>query len=226
VTKTIAIVGAGMNMGYSLARQFGTNGYNVGLIARNQENLVKLTSALKEVGVTSVEAIEADVTDLAELDRALDSIEAKFGSIDVLEYSPALGFPGYKAIGDVTPEIAEYAFKLLTRGAIAAVNKVLPGMVSRGEGTLLFTLGGAALNPIPFLANVGIASAGLRNYLANLSGHLAAKGVTVGSVIAGGIMKRGSEVDPDKLADILFGIHKSRESAEKIVLGPPPPVKV
>ncbi|MGK9264215.1 SDR family NAD(P)-dependent oxidoreductase [Sinorhizobium meliloti] len=226
MTKTIVIVGAGMNIGYSLAQQFGQNGYNVGLIARSEENLTKLASALAGAGAPSVKTVKADVTNLAELESALDSMKAEFGSIDVLEYSPALGFQGYKAIGEVTPEIAEYAFRLLTLGAIAAVNKVLPDMVNRGEGTLLFTLGGAAANPIPFLANVGIASSGLRNYLANLSGHLAGKGVTVGSVIVGGVMKRGTEVDPDKLAELLYGFHTSRESGEKIVLGPPPPGKV
>jgi NADP-dependent 3-hydroxy acid dehydrogenase YdfG len=223
MAKTIVIVGAGATSGFSIAREFGSQGFNVGLIARKQENLDKLVIDLASVGVKSVRTRLADVTKASELNDALDGLRAEFGSIDVLEYSPALGFQNYRATADVTAENARYSFDVLVGGAITAVHNVLPDMFARKEGALLFTSGASALNPIPFLANVGIATAGLRNYLSNLNGAVAAKGIYVGTIYVGGVMKRGTEVDPDKIAAKFLEMYTKRDKSEEIVLGPPPP---
>ncbi|CAH2905019.1 MAG: unnamed protein product [uncultured Paraburkholderia sp.] len=70
---------------------------------------------------------------------------------------------------------------------------------------------------------MGIATAGLRNYLSNLNAAVAAKGIYVGTIYVGGVMKRGTEVDPDKIAAKFFEMYTKRDRSEEIVLGPPPP---
>ena len=223
MSKTIVIVGAGETIGLSLAREFGGKGFNVGLIARSDDHLAGLVKTLGTTGVKSVKTRVADVTHADALNRALDELRMEFGSIDVLEYSPALGFQNYKPVHDVTTEVARYAFDVLVGGAVTAVRNVLPHMQARKDGALLFTSGAAALSPIPFLANVGIATAGLRNYLSNLRAALAPEGIYVGCVFVGGVMKRGTAVDPDKIAAKFFEMYTKRESGEEVVLGPPPP---
>ncbi|MDR3512733.1 MAG: SDR family NAD(P)-dependent oxidoreductase [Caulobacteraceae bacterium] len=224
MTKTIVVVGAGKTIGLSVAREFGRHGFNVGLIARSADNLRDLREALAtDVVGARVETCLADVTKANELNIALDWMREQFGSIDVLEYSPAIGFQNYKPALDIDTEGARYAFDLLVGGAVTAVRNVLPEMLERKDGALLFTSGGAALNPIPFLANVGLVSAGLRNYLTNLHNALAPQGVYVGAIYVGGVMKRGSEVDPDKIAAKFFEMYSKRDKAEDVVIGPPPP---
>jgi short-subunit dehydrogenase len=223
MAKTIVIVGAGKLIGLSVAREFGRKGFNVGLIARNEQNLTELVEELEIGDGAMVRARTADVADTQALNSALDWMRSEFGAIDVLEYSPAIGFPNYKPVLDVDTQGARYAFDLLVGGAVTAVTNVLPEMLARKDGALLFTSGGAALNPIPFLANVGLATAGLRNYLTNLHNALAPQGVYVGAIYVGGVMKRGTEVDPDKIAAKFFGMYSRRDKAEDVVIGPPPP---
>lgn len=223
MSKSIVIVGAGGTMGFSIARQFGKQGFNVGLIARKQSNLDKLVADLAADGVKSVRTKTADVTDHNELKTAIDGLRSEFGSIDVLEYSPALGPQNYKPALDVTPENALQAVQLLVVGAINAIRSVVPEMTARKDGALLFIAGGSALRSIPPLANIGIATAGLRNYLTNLTGALAPQGVYVGAIYVGGMIKRGTEVDPDKIAEKLYDMYTKRDRNEEIVLGPPPP---
>jgi NAD(P)-dependent dehydrogenase (short-subunit alcohol dehydrogenase family) len=223
MAKSIVIVGAGGTMGFSIARQFGKQGFNVGLVARKQANLDKLVADLAADGVKSVKTQLADVTKHDELKAAVAALRREFGSIDVLEYSPALGPQNYKPALDVTPEIALQAIQLLVIGALNAIHSVLPEMTSRKQGALLFTAGASALRSIPPLANVGVATAGLRNYLTNLSGALAPQGEYVGAVYVGGIIKRGTEVDPDKIAEKLYDMYTKRDKHEEVVLGPPPP---
>lgn len=43
---TIAIIGAGRNLGEALARRFGREGFSVALISRNQERLDALAADL------------------------------------------------------------------------------------------------------------------------------------------------------------------------------------
>lgn len=84
---TIAIVGAGPGMGLAIARTFGGRGFDVALISRTKEKLQTLVDQLGQQGITA-EAFPADVLERDSLASALDAVKARFGSIDVLEYSP------------------------------------------------------------------------------------------------------------------------------------------
>ena len=49
--KTIAIVGAGEGLGFSLAQKFGANGFQVALVARNKTKLDAMVERLKNEGI-------------------------------------------------------------------------------------------------------------------------------------------------------------------------------
>lgn len=223
MAKTIAILGAGGTMGLAIATKFGKEGFNVGLVARSQENLDKLKADLAEAGVTAVATATADITDEAQTRAALDAIKSTFGSIDVVEYSPAYGPQNYRGALDTTYENTRAAFDLVVGGAIKTANIVVPEMIDAGDGALLFIAGGSALMPIPPLANVGIAHSGLRNYVTNLHGALKPKGVYVGAIYVAGMIKRGTEVDPDNIAAKLFDMYQARDKVEDAVKPSMPP---
>jgi short-subunit dehydrogenase len=46
--STIAIIGAGPGLGQSIAKQFGSHGFDIALIARNQQKLDQLTADLTD----------------------------------------------------------------------------------------------------------------------------------------------------------------------------------
>ena len=87
---SIAIVGAGPQLGLAIARVFGAQGFDVALISRSHENLDTLVGKLTAEGVTAA-AFPADVLARDALTRALDDAATRFGGIDVLEYSPSGG---------------------------------------------------------------------------------------------------------------------------------------
>ena len=84
---SIAIVGAGPQLGLAIARTFGTQGFDVALIARNRAKLDDLVGQLGAEGITAA-AFPADVLDRDALTQALKDAATRFGGIDVLEYSP------------------------------------------------------------------------------------------------------------------------------------------
>ena len=59
---SIAIIGAGPQLGLAIARTFGAQGYDVALIARNRAKLDSLVGQLASDGITAA-AFPADVLD-------------------------------------------------------------------------------------------------------------------------------------------------------------------
>ncbi|MEV0385227.1 SDR family NAD(P)-dependent oxidoreductase [Nonomuraea sp. NPDC050643] len=209
----IAIIGAGPGIGLAVARRFGKEGFEVSLVARDQDRLTALAERLTAEGVRAG-AHAADLTDETSLTRALDRI----GPVDVLVYNGAGTARARTAALDVTRQSAQDAFDGAVLGAITAVGAVLPAMLERGSGALLFTSGISAVHPLPFLGNIGIAAAGLRNYVLSLAEVLAGRGVHVGHVPISAAVLPGSPASPEAVAETHWSLYAGRDRTE-VILG-------
>lgn len=217
---TIAIVGAGPGLGLSIAKVFGGHGFDVALLSRTKDKLDALVAELAKAGITA-EAFPADAGDSAQLTDALGAAIARFGRIDVLEFSPHAGL-SMTAPKEVTIDTLRPQIDSLLYGAVAAVQAVLPGMIEAGSGTLLFTTGGGAVNPYPMLADVNIAQAGQRNWAINLHNTLAAEGIYAANVAIN--LMIGTEApegvpyrSPDEIALDYWHLYTSRDQAEHFI---------
>lgn len=212
--KTLAIVGAGPGLGLSLAKTFGQHDFRVALIARNQEKLDTYMQQLREMHVEAA-GFSADVLHTAQLEAALARVKETFGPVDVLEYSPTPSITDVASVLDVTPENAQFQFDYIVRGALAAVRTVLPDMLDKGDGGLIFTVGGSAITPMPMMGNVGIAMAGLRNYVSNLHEVLKSKGIYAGTMAITGWFK-STDPTPARIAASIYEMYEKREQGERV----------
>lgn len=213
--KTIAIVGAGAGLGMSIAKKFGQNGFRVALIARNEEKLNQLVIELEQLGIEAA-SFQADILNKEQIEMAFAAIKDQYGFIDVLEYSPTPSFDSVAPTLDVTEENALYQFQYNVLGALSSIKQVLPDMLDKQSGALLFTTGGASVHPVPMMGNVGIAISGLRNYIFNLNSELADKGVYAGHLSIGIWMQPNSGVQ-DQIADIWYDMYTKRDRVEEFI---------
>ena len=104
---------------------------------------------------------------------------ARFGGIDVLEYSPSgtAETTTMTTPSQTSPEDVQRQIEFQLYGAIAATSSVLPAMRKAGSGTLLYTTGAGSIEPVTMLGNVNSAAAALRNWAINLDKELADAGV-------------------------------------------------
>ena len=107
-------------------------------------------------------------------------------------------------------------------GAVTATRTVLPAMLAAGAGTLLFTMGGGAINPYPMLATMNMAQAALRNWVHNLNNTLTDKGVHAANVAINVFIGANPPAGvpyaaPDDLAEIYWDLHTRRDQAEHVV---------
>lgn len=218
--SAIAIVGAGPQLGRAIARRFAAEGFGVALVRRNRAALDALVDELAAEG-TDAAAFPADVTDRPGLRAALAAAEEHFGAIDVLEYSPAptrsdaARRPIVEAsritVESLIPELEMYVF-----GGVTAVQQVLPGMLARGRGTVLVTTGaGSGPSIYPQVANVQVATGGLRNWLLNLHASVADRGVYVAHVALDVPIGHGApEAEPDAIAESYWQLYQRRGEPE------------
>jgi NADP-dependent 3-hydroxy acid dehydrogenase YdfG len=207
---SIIIVGAGPNLGAAVARRFGREGMPVGLIARDQEKLEALAGELRDEGLTA-ELATADIRDADGLSAAIRELAERLGPVEVLEYSPLPAKEFMKPILETTVDDVRGPLEFSVLGAVAAARAVLPPMLDAGRGTILFTTGGAAINPYPLRAGVGISFAGEVAYARMLHDELRDRGVHVAHTAIGGRIAPGEDHEPADVADLLWRRHTERD---------------
>jgi short-subunit dehydrogenase len=206
---SIVIVGAGPNLGLAIARRFGREGFAVGLVSRTQSKLDDLGSRLESDGVTAA-GVAADIRDSDALAAAIRSLADRLGEVEVLEYSPLPAPEFMKPILETTVDDVRGPLEFSILGAVAATQAVVGPMRDAGRGTILFTTGGAAINPYPLRAGVGISFAGEVAYARMLHDELADSGVHVAHTAIGGRIAPGMDHEPSDVADVLWGHHTER----------------
>jgi NAD(P)-dependent dehydrogenase (short-subunit alcohol dehydrogenase family) len=206
-------------LGLSIAKIFGRNGFQVALIARNQAKLDDLAAQLAVLGIEAA-GFPADLMDRPSLVDAFAGIKERYGVVDVLEYSPAphTPVPGLEIAGPlaITVENLQPQIDFYLHGAITAVQQVLPVMLERGSGTLLFTTGGSAVYPNPMMGNVGIAGAGLRNWAYTLHAALADKGIYAGHISINTWIGTQPGGDADSIAQLYWDMEQKRDRVEVV----------
>jgi NAD(P)-dependent dehydrogenase (short-subunit alcohol dehydrogenase family) len=223
-----AIIGAGPGLGLSMARRFGREGHEIALVSRNSERHRGYLAELSAAGVDAA-SFPADVGDREALDRALDQVVERFGAIDVVYYGPAphVGMDGQPPVQSIAGADAAAAMSAVYP-AVDVVAKVLPAMLERKAGTLLFTSAISALLPVPELGAMTLPAAAARSYALALNAALAPRGVFAGVLVIGGLIA-GSDIhramagpadfllDPDRIADSAWDLVRRRRSAELII---------
>ncbi|CBG75902.1 MULTISPECIES: SDR family NAD(P)-dependent oxidoreductase [Streptomyces] len=219
---TIVIVGAGPQLGLAIARTYGTQGYDVALIARSQDKLRQLADVLAAEGIGAA-AFPADVLDRTALTQALKDAAAHFGGIDVLEYSPVGGLQTVMTTPAATePADVQHEMDFQLYGAIAATRAVLPAMREARAGTLLFTTGAGSVDPVPQIANVNAAAAALRNWVINLHKELDGTGVQAAHVainvsIGTPAIPGFPTAQPEEISPVYWDLHTTKRDQAELV---------
>jgi NADP-dependent 3-hydroxy acid dehydrogenase YdfG len=201
---TLFVVGAGPGVSASVARRFGREGFRVVALARRADALADHVSELRAAGVDA-HAQVADAADPNGLTQALAVAAAAHGAADVLVYNAAGA--RYKALAELSAAELMTDLQVSVGGALAATQAVLPAMRARGSGTLLFTGGGFAFEPMPAMASLGAGKAAIRNLAFSLHADLKDVGLHAATVTICGMVKAGTAFDPDLIAEKFWALH-------------------
>jgi NAD(P)-dependent dehydrogenase (short-subunit alcohol dehydrogenase family) len=155
--KVAVITGGNSGIGFGIAQEFKNEGAKGVIVGRNQETL---DSAVAQLGAKFI-AINADVTNLADLELVFAVTAEKFGKIDVIVANAGAGAVG--TVGTFNEAEFDKAIDLNLKSVYFTVQKALPYMNDGGSIILIgsnaahrayanFTLYGAAKAAVIYLA--------------------------------------------------------------------------
>lgn len=179
---TALITGASTGIGAVYADRLAKRGYNLILVARNQDRLGALAKRLITETGRSIRTIAADLTSKADLAR-IEATLRDDTSITMLVNNAGFGAvaPLLNADVDKMGDMISLNVTALTRLSYAAA----PGFVARGKGTLInissiVGIGAEILNGV-----YGASKAYVLSFSHSLVHELAGKGVRVQAVLPG-----------------------------------------
>jgi len=203
--KRCVIVGTGRIMGTKIARAFGREGFELALVARDQNHLDEVARNVADTGA-DISTFTADVTRDESIQDLAGQIEEAMGVPDVVIYNPAIlevVKPSEMEPTQLLPSLEVNFF-----GAMRVTRAFLPGMRSRGSGTILFTGGGFGIDPSIEFASHSIGKAALRNYAHSLFKELGPEGIHAATVTITAPVREGTEFDGDLIAAHYLALHR------------------
>ncbi len=185
--KTAIITGGSRGLGLELARLLAKEGANLGICARDQDELNRAQTELQQQGVL-VYAEACDITDKNQVERFVENVRQAIGPVDVLINNAGVIIvtPFEHATEDDFRESMDTNFW----AAFHMINAVLPQMMTRrGRIVNIASFGGKVA--VPHLLTYSTSKFALVGYSEGLRAELQHKGIHV-TTICPGLIRTGS----------------------------------
>jgi gluconate 5-dehydrogenase len=199
--QSALITGGGTGLGLSMARCLAAAGARVVIVGRRP---TELTKACAEISGDAF-PLPGDVTQLETLPALVASAEQRVGPLSILINNAGVHLK--KSAVDTTSE--EFLTVLSTHvlGAHALTRAVLPGMIERRQGSILFTASMASLFGLPQVIAYAAAKSAYLGMVRTLATEVSPHQVRVNALAPGWIesemMRRALDHDPARRDKIL-----------------------
>ncbi len=176
-TKQFAVVtGASSGIGRELAKQFAQNGFDL-LITSTSPDIAEAARELEGFGA-HVQTTTADLATYDGVESLYRAIQGAGHPVDAIAINAGVGVGGdFTRQTDLQDELN--LIQLNVAGTVHLAKRVLPDMVTRGQGRVLFTSSIAALMPGAFEAVYNASKAFVQSFSEALRNELKDTGVTL-----------------------------------------------
>lgn len=199
--RTVLITGASRGLGEALARAFAGAGSSLVLCARSEAPLRALADELETSGA-EVEWAPADVTDAPAVEALVARASDRFGGIDALVNNASI--LGSRApLRDQPLDEWRAVLEVNLTGTLVPTLAVLPGMRTRGAGSIINVSSGVGNQPRADWGAYAISKWGVEALSRNLALEEEGAGIRVNIVDPGRLrteMRRAAYPDEDPSA--------------------------
>lgn len=180
--RTTVVAGASSGIGAATATELAGRGFPVALGARRMDKLAELVDKIRADGGEAV-AFPLDVTDPESVKSFVAQTVEALGEVELLVSSAGDMLPGQ--LHEVSTEAFAEQVQIHLVGANRLATAVLPAMVARRRGDLIFVGSDVGLRQRPHMGAYGAAKAGLAAMVTNLQMELEGTGVRASIVHPG-----------------------------------------
>lgn len=180
----VAIVtGASRGIGRAIAVRLAAGGHRVAVNYRSADHEAKQTVVLIEEAGGEAVAIQADVSEPAEVARCFEQVAAELGPVSVLVNNAGLRRDGLGL--SLTDDAWLDVIGTCLNGTFYCCRQALRPMLAARHGRIVNIASVAGLKGSPGQANYAAAKAGVIGLTRTLAREVAAKGITVNAVAPG-----------------------------------------
>ena len=176
------VAGASSGIGEATAIKLAAEGFPVALGARRVEKLQEIVEKIRADGGEAI-AVHLDVTDPDSVKAAVEQTTSELGEIEVLV--AGAGDTYFGKLDAISTEQFESQIQIHLVGANRVASAVLPGMIERRRGDLIFVGSDVALRQRPHMGAYGAAKAALVAMVTNYQMELEGTGVRASIVHPG-----------------------------------------
>jgi hypothetical protein len=192
VSSTALITGASSGIGAAIAREIGSRGYAVTLVARREERLQSLATEITSAHEVPAEAIACDLGDPAERDRLAEELRTRGRAVEVLVNNAGFGHQADFATSPRERMVGMVEINVTT--VVDLTSRFLPLMLERGRGAVINVASTAAFQPLPGSAVYAASKAFVLSFSEAVHTELRGSGVTVTAVCPGPVKTEFTEV--------------------------------
>ena len=181
--KVAAITGAASGIGLACARALLDEGATVVLIDRAEDRLNSLCAELGD----RARPLVVDLLDGQQVSAMVPRIEAAAGApLDILHANAGAYVGGPAAEGD--PDLWDRMLNLNINAAFRCVNAVLPGMIERKTGDVIFTSSVAGVVPVVWEPIYTASKFAVQAFLHATRRQVSQHGIRMGAVLPGPVV--------------------------------------
>jgi NAD(P)-dependent dehydrogenase (short-subunit alcohol dehydrogenase family) len=169
---------------------------------------------------TGLDYVVADLRTAEGCTAAVDEVEKRLGFVDVLICNHGIGSAHEKVLWEQAPETWDETMRINLHAAFHLSRRVLPGMVKRGYGRLVYTSSTAALIAEHAGSAYNASKSGLLGLVRSVAQDAGAHGITANGVLPGWVRTDMAERSARAEAK-QRGITADEVWAERAALYPP-----
>jgi gluconate 5-dehydrogenase len=195
------ITGGGSGLGLGMAQCFVAAGARVVLVGRREE---VLKNAAQQLGVGATYEVH-DVTQLDQAAALVEKIDKWVGPVSILVNNAGIHLK--KAAVATTPEEFNAVLQTHVVAAFSLSRAVLPGMIKRKHGSILFTASMTALFGMPLVVAYSAAKSAYVGTVHALAAEASKDGVRINAIAPGWIesemLHKALSGDPERSQKII-----------------------
>ncbi|MFF2455506.1 SDR family NAD(P)-dependent oxidoreductase [Peribacillus simplex] len=184
--KVAVITGGASGMGKAEALAFAEKGAKVVIADINYEGAQKVVNEIIVNGGSAL-ALQVNMTNSAKINDMVQVILSELGQIDILVNNAGV-FDKYKTSLETSEEDWDFIFNINLKSIFLLSNSALPGMISRGNGTIINISSVAGLVAGKGGAAYTASKHGLIGYTKHLASVYASQGIKVNAICPGTIV--------------------------------------
>lgn len=212
------VTGASRGLGLAISRTLASAGIDIALGYLSNER--EATQAAKELtaafGVNAI-SIGADISNSLQVNRAVDEIESKLGSVNILINNAGINPAGQ--IDSLTESEFDRTILVNLKSAFLVTQRVLPNMRAKKFGRIIMMSSIAAQTGGVIGPHYAAGKAGLLGLMHSYANQLAKEGITANAIapalIETDMIKNNPNINPEILPLKRFG--KPEEVAEVVL---------